>query len=199
VLERRFEQPVTAVRVNALERVNLNDFDVVVLPSGTYALLAGDEPLRRLREWMLAGGTLVTMAESSRWAASVKLLETPTELRGGKPDVPPPPGNASGGAGATPSQAGAEKGAFAYETAIQPERERPENTPGGILRVTLDQEHWLSSGQDADLQVLVESNRVFTPIRLDKGRTSRSGRGISSPSPRNRTIAPSPRPRRCSS
>jgi hypothetical protein len=166
VLERRFEQPVTTVRVNALERVNLNDFDVVVLPSGTYAPLAGDEPLRRLREWMRAGGTLVTMAESSRWAASVKLLETPTELRGGKPDVPPPSGGASAGA----APAGNEKGAFAYETAIQPERERPEITPGGILRVSLDQEHWLSSGQDADLQVLVEGNRVFTPIRLDKGR-----------------------------
>jgi hypothetical protein len=34
----------------------------------------------------------------------------------------------------------------------------------------MDQEHWLSSGQDADLQALVEGNRVFTPIRLDKGR-----------------------------
>jgi hypothetical protein len=34
----------------------------------------------------------------------------------------------------------------------------------------MDQEHWLSSGQDAELPALVEGNRVFTPIRLDQGR-----------------------------
>ena len=171
VLERRFGQPVTAVRVGSFGRVDLNDFDVIVLPSGTYAPLAGEDALRRLRGWMQRGGTLVTLAESSRWAASVKLLETPTELRGGRPDVPPPP---AGGPG-TPGSAGdsgkeAATEEFAYDTAIQPERERPENTPGGILRVAMDQDHWLSSGQDADLQALVEGNRVFTPIRLDKGR-----------------------------
>ena len=168
VLERRFGQPVTAIRVSSFGRVDLNDFDVVVLPSGTYAPLAGEDALRRLREWVRGGGTLVTMAESSRWAASVKLLETPSELRGGKPDVPPPSGG-SGTSGGSGSPEG-EKDEFSYDEAIQPERERPENTPGGILRVTMDQEHWLSSGQDADLQVLVEGNRVFTPIRLDKGR-----------------------------
>ena len=169
VLERRFGQRATAVRVSSLSRVDLDDFDVIVLPSGTYGPLAGDDELRRLREWMRGGGTLVTMAESSRWAAGVKLLETPTELRGGKPDVPPPTGTSAGASGGSGAP-GSEKDAFDYDKAIQPERERPENTPGGILRVTLDQEHWLSSGQDADLQVLVEGNRVFTPIRLDKGR-----------------------------
>ncbi len=34
VLERRFGQPVTAVRTDSLARANLADFDVVVLPSG---------------------------------------------------------------------------------------------------------------------------------------------------------------------
>ena len=34
----------------------------------------------------------------------------------------------------------------------------------------MDQEHWLSSGHDGELQAIVEGNRVFTPIRLDKGR-----------------------------
>jgi hypothetical protein len=172
ILERRFGQPATAVRVGSFARVDLNDFDVIVLPSGTYGPLGGDDALRRLREWIRAGGTLITIGEASRWAASVKLLETPTELRGGKPDV-----GATGASGApsAPSAPGApgtpdSTPTFDYEKAIQPERERPENTPGGILRVSIDQEHWLSSGQDAELQAIVEGNRVFTPIRLDKGR-----------------------------
>jgi hypothetical protein len=163
VLERRFGQPATAVRVGSFARADLNDFDVIVLPSGTYAPLAGDDALRRLREWMRAGGTLITLGEASRWAASAKLLETPTELRGGKPDVPPSGSSGSSAASDSPPS-------FDYDKAIQPERERPENTPGGILRVAVDQEHWLSSGQDSELQAIVEGNRVFTPIRLDKGR-----------------------------
>ena len=35
-LERRFGQPVTAVRVGSLGRVDFTRVDVLVLPSGTY-------------------------------------------------------------------------------------------------------------------------------------------------------------------
>ena len=66
VLERRFEVSVTAVRVGSIDRVDLDEFDVVVLPSGTYGPLAGEEPLRRIRDWARRGGTLVTIAEASR-------------------------------------------------------------------------------------------------------------------------------------
>ena len=177
-LERRLGVKTSAVRVGSFARAELEDFDVIVLPSGTYAPLAGEDAIRRLREWVRGGGTLITLAEASRWAASVKLLETPTELRGGKPDVAERPGGSGSGsapaaapsAGATGSSATSTPPAFDYDKSIQPERERPENTPGGILRVAMDQEHWLSSGQDADLPALVEGNRVFTPIRLDAGR-----------------------------
>jgi hypothetical protein len=177
-LERRFGVKTSAVRVGSFARADLGDFDVIVLPSGTYAPLAGDDAVRRLREWLQGGGTLITLAEASRWASSVKLLETPTELRGGKPDVPTTSSGSSSSSGSAGSSGSSgSSGApdatappFDYDKAIQPERERPENTPGGILRVTIDQEHWLASGQDAELPGLVEGNRVFTPIRLDKGR-----------------------------
>ena len=103
VLERRFGIPVTAVRLSAMPRVALHDFDVIVLPSGTYAPLAGEESLRRLRDWIRGGGTLITIADASRWAAGerVNLLETRTELRGGRPETDPAPAGAgvAGGAG----------------------------------------------------------------------------------------------------
>ena len=185
VLERRFGVRASAVRVGSMSRADLDDFDVIVLPSGTYGPLAGDEPLRRLREWVRGGGTLITLADATRWAASVNLLETPAELRGGKPDTPERTGSSGSGSSgpadpsapsgsasppASGSQAASGASSFDYDKAIQPERERPENTPGGILRVMMDQEHWLTSGQDGELQAIVEGNRVFTPIRLDKGR-----------------------------
>jgi hypothetical protein len=183
VLERRFGIPVTAVRLSSISRVGLHDFDVIVLPSGTYAPLAGEDSLRRLRDWIRGGGTLVTLADASRWAAGerVNLLETRTELRGGRPETEPAGGAgtaAAGGAGTAGGAAGGGSGSsgagsaapFDYDKSIQPERERPENIPGALVRIAIDEEHWLSSGQDGEMQVLVEGQRVFTPLRLDRGR-----------------------------
>ena len=108
----------------------------------------------------------------------INLLETRTELRGGRPEVAKRPaaanttgGNSQGANGSNSSNAAASTPPpFDYDKSIQPERERPDNIPGGILRVKIDEEHWLSSGEDAVMQVLIEGRRVFTPIRLDRGR-----------------------------
>ncbi len=161
VLERRYGQSATAVRVNSLGRVDLRRYDVLILPSGNYPI-SGDS-LRRIRDWVNAGGTLITLAEASRWAAreSVGLLDTRTELRDGNPETD---------AAAPPAKIEAGRAPATFNQAIQPSREQPELTPGAILRVQLDEDHWLSSGTDGEIQALVESTRVFTPIKLDKGR-----------------------------
>jgi hypothetical protein len=161
-LERRYQQAVTAVRVSALSRVDLRRYDVLVLPSGNYTPALSGDALRRLKDWISAGGTVITLAEASRWAAreSVGLLDTRTELRDGSPDTETP----------APARADAARKPFDFEQAIQPTREPPELTPGAILRVQLNAEHWLSAGTDGELQALVEGTRVFTPIKLDRGR-----------------------------
>ena len=133
------------------------------MPSGTFAAIAGDA-LRRLKDWISAGGTLITIAEASRWAAreNVGLLGTTTELRGGKPDVEAAekPGDKKDGA-AQPID---------LDKAILPERERPDALPGALLRAALDTEHWLAAGTDGEIQVMVEGSRTSPPIKLDKGR-----------------------------
>jgi hypothetical protein len=138
----------------------------LILPSGTYAFSA--DSLRRIKDWVSAGGTLITIAEASRWAAreSVGLLDTRTELRDGAPESDPT--GPSGTVKSDKPEPASKTGDFAR--AIQPAREQPELTPGAILRVQLDDDHWLSSGADGEIQALVESTRVFTPIKLDKGR-----------------------------
>jgi hypothetical protein len=167
VLERRYGQQVTAVRTSSLGRVDLRRYDVLILPSGTYTFNA--DALRRIKDWLSAGGTLVTLGESSRWAAreSVGLLDTRTEMRDGTPETD----TIAGPSGAIKS----DKPEPATKTtdfirAIQPAREQPELVPGALLRIALDDDHWLSSGTDGEVQALVESTRVFTPIKLDKGR-----------------------------
>ena len=162
VLERRFGFAVSAVRVSSLGRLDLGKVDVLVLPQGAYSNAFNDEAVRRLREWMRGGGTLVTLGEASRWAASekVSLLDTRAELRGGKPDIEEKDKDKKP---ADPPQP------FDYDKAVQPERERPENIPGAVVRVRLDLEHWLASGTDGEIQAIVEGQRVFTPLKLDKG------------------------------
>jgi len=159
VLERRYGQAVTAVRTSSLGRVDLRRYDVLILPAGNYAAALGADSVRRIKDWIGLGGTLITLGEASRWAAreSSALLETRTELRDGSPESD----------AARPSAANR---AADYDQAIQPLRESPELIPGAILRVKLDVEHWLSAGTDGEIQALVEGTRVFSPIKLDRGR-----------------------------
>lgn len=163
-LERRFGQPVTIVRGSSFGRAQLADYDVIILPAGSYSSVIGGAMLDRVREWMRTGGTLITLGEASRWAASAGLLDTSTELRDGRPDRPAPAG-AQGGdnARATPPDK------YDYDAAITPARERPDSTSGVIARVSMNMEHWLSSGTDGEIQAMVEGNRVFKPLTLDHG------------------------------
>ena len=157
VLERRYGQRTTAVRASSLGRARLADYDVVVFPSGNYGAAVGDGLVDHLQAWMRDGGTLITMAESSRWAARAGLLATETERRGGRAEGDDPP------AGDTPEQP------IEYLDAISPVNESPEGVPGAILRTLLDTEHWLAAGTDGEIGVLVEGSRVFRPITLDEG------------------------------
>ncbi|MGB1779837.1 MAG: M14 family zinc carboxypeptidase, partial [Longimicrobiales bacterium] len=157
VLERRYGMPVTAVRGRSLGRANLSDYDVIVLPSGNYSSVIGSGLLDRLRSWMSDGGTLITMANATSWATRAGLLSTTTERRGGRAAGTDAPSDG------TPDQP------IEYLDEIVPEDEAPEGVPGAILRVVLDRNHWMSSGTDGEIGVLVEGSRVFSPMTLDDG------------------------------
>jgi len=170
VLERRYGQPVTAVRVSSLRRLDLARYDVLILPSGDYDETIGTAVVKRIRDWVNAGGTLVALGEASRWLTREKvgLLDTKTELRDGRAEAEPSTDEKK--EEKTPAkEKDAKPEPFELEKAIQPERERPDAVPGALLRVTLDPEHWLAAGTDGEIHAIVESRRVFTPLKLDKG------------------------------
>jgi hypothetical protein len=171
ILERRFGVRVTAMRTSTLQNFNMSGYDVLVLPSGSYNY--SEDALRRLKDWIRNGGTLITLAEATRWAARdrVGLLSTDTLMRDGSPERDAPEAGAqAGGPGGQPSAAKPDTSKpFDFDKAIQPERERPENLAGAILRVTLSPYHWLSAGLDGDIQAVVEGARVFAPLKLDAG------------------------------
>ncbi len=157
VLEQRYGQRTTAVRASSLGRVDLSDFDVIVFPSGNYGDVVGDGMQDDLSGWMRSGGTMITMSESTRWAARAGLLATNAERRGGRAEGDDPPTSESADQ------------PIDFLQAIAPSDEAPEQTPGAIVRGTLDTGHWLASGTDGEIGVLVEGTRIFAPITLDRG------------------------------
>ncbi len=157
VLERRYGLRASAVRTSTLGRATLSDYDVIVFPSGNYASAVGQALVERIQAWMRDGGTVVTMAESTAWASRAGLLATSAERRGGRKEGTPAP------AKGTPEQP------IDYLDAIAPADEAPEQTPGAILRVLLDTDHWLSAGTDGEIGAMVDGTRVFSPITLDRG------------------------------
>jgi hypothetical protein len=157
ILEQRYGQPVVAVRASSLGRADLAEFDVVILPSANYSGSIESGMVDQLQNWMSDGGTLITMANSTAWATRVGLLSTSVERRGGRAADDEAP------SGGTPDQP------IEYLAEIVPADEPPENVPGAILKVILDQNHWLSAGTDGEIGVLVVGSRVFSPMTLDDG------------------------------
>jgi len=157
VLERRYGQRTTVVRASSLGRVTYSDYDVIIFPSGNFGSAMNEGAVDGLRRWMRDGGTVITMAESTRWATRSGLLSTTAERRGGRAEGTDAPD------ADTPDQP------IEYLDEISPEDESPEGVPGAILRVILDTEHWLASGTDGEIGVFVQGSRVFRPITLDEG------------------------------
>jgi hypothetical protein len=157
VLERRYGTRTTAVRASSLGRATLSDYDVIIFPSGNFGSAVGDGLVDDLRGWMSDGGTMITMAESTRWATRAGLLSTTAERRGGRAEGTDAPDTD------TPDQP------IEYLDEISPEDESPEGVPGAILRVLLDTDHWLAAGTDGEIGAFVQGSRVFRPITLDEG------------------------------
>ncbi|WP_442845188.1 M14 family metallopeptidase [Leeuwenhoekiella sp. H156] len=62
--EQQIDYPVTSIRADELSRVNLNDYDVLVMPDGRYSL--SDEALDQIRSWVRSGGNVVAIRGALR-------------------------------------------------------------------------------------------------------------------------------------
>ncbi len=65
LLDQRIGMPVTKVDLVNFPRVNLSDYNVMVMVGGTYS--AEKTMTDKIRNWVQAGGTLITMKTASEW------------------------------------------------------------------------------------------------------------------------------------
>lgn len=173
VIEGQFNYPVTPVRVDNLARTPLDGFDVLILPDsspffGGYGSRLNDRALTSLKGWIQRGGTLVTLAGATAWAADkdVDLLAIRSEqqARDEKPDDP------------IDLSADSQPGRVIeadnqYQQLVLPNSQPPRDNPGVLLKAIVNADHWLSAGVASELNVLARGQRVFTPMPQDRGAT----------------------------
>jgi hypothetical protein len=178
LLEQRYGVPVTPLRTHDLPRVDLDRFTVLILPeSSGYGTSLGKNGAEAIVGFVERGGVLVTLGTATKWLTddNVKLLASEVESRQ-KPKVADKdaakdktPVRPEGGEPAAKPVDKPVDEPFDYEKAITPDKERPPVSPGAILRVTIDPDHWLGFGYQGAASVVHDSSNILTPVKLDRG------------------------------
>jgi hypothetical protein len=142
--------PVTRIAGRSLPEVDWTQFDVCVLPNGDYG--EADAPpadvVRRLRDWVHGGGTLIVSGGAAEWAAGdkVKLLSSKLTHRKSEEDKP------------------------AAKKKAKVEKEMPLEVPGVFLKTTVDEDHFVTWGMDKTAVLYFHGNRLFTPLKKTVGK-----------------------------
>jgi hypothetical protein len=173
VLERQFHYPVTAIRTRQLGAADLSQFQTIIIPDDTgegYASILSDGGMRRLRDWVRAGGTLVaTGPNASQFLTEerLKLLSTQEEDAAKEP--------AGEGPAAKPAEAAPKKAPKLiaderdFEAAIQPESELPGSLHGAIAKIRIRTDEWVAAGVPETVYALVSGQSIFEPVKADHG------------------------------
>jgi hypothetical protein len=85
MLDTKFGIPVTKLDRQHIGRVDFGNYDVVILPSGSYGFIEGDR-LEDLRRWIRNGGTLIALRSATQWAVANRLAPN-TEMVSREPDT----------------------------------------------------------------------------------------------------------------
>ncbi len=165
MIEHQIGYPVTVVRTADFNRLRLNRYQVLIMPSsfGSYGRVLGEHGAKKLDTWVRDGGVLIGTGTALRYLASddVDLLSIRRENQVKTDITPAPEGNTVDGKLFTSEEE--------MRTAIEPENERPDSVPGAFAYASVDADHWLASGVHSDLNVLIRGSDIYTPTKLNTG------------------------------
>ncbi|MCU1258710.1 MAG: peptidase carboxypeptidase [Bryobacterales bacterium] len=175
VLERQFGYPVTPVRTQQLGTADLSQFQVIILPEagfadGGYADVLGSGGVRRLKQWVADGGTVIGIGTAVQFLADAKTGLLPIQQESRVPEASPASGDSHKPSSEDARPAGK---AFAkeadFEKAIQPDSELPTSLRGALVRCKVDREQWITAGVPDTVYAMVSGTSIFTPIKIDHG------------------------------
>jgi hypothetical protein len=171
--ERRYGIRFTPVSVRWLNSGDLSAFNVIIIPdasSGALNRTLGKDGADRIREWMQAGGTLVTMGGASEWAARENVNLTSARLvgAGAERDTTGIPSATidTAAARARAKERANDKSRSADDllatTSPTASNATPIELAGSHFDVVLDRTHWLTDGYDQPrLTVMMMGSSFF--------------------------------------
>lgn len=65
--DRQLKYPVTLVNSDRIGRTDLSDFNTLILPSGSYGSVLGEDELGELKEWVRQGGRLILFGSANSY------------------------------------------------------------------------------------------------------------------------------------
>ena len=160
-IERELRYPVVPVTLAALGRMNLDEYNILILPSGSPGRMwreLGEGGASKLKDWVRSGGLVIAIGDAvgllSRKELDLTTVKDITDEGDKKAETPakdttiatsaepaPPLVSPSAGGGTT-----------------------PEFIPGVIFRATLDRTHWLTYGYTGDhLPVFLFTSTLLKP------------------------------------
>jgi hypothetical protein len=182
-LEQRLGLGFTALKIDQLKSSPLGRYDCLIFPHGSpaaYQEALGEGGIARLKRWAEDGGTLVLVKGAAAFAtrkgvewttATLKRHQATVRLffeEGSEPAATPAPSASEARRAVRRDEAG-ETAKAGAEEAKPPTREMDlVRTPGALLRVKIDPEHFLGFGYSADIGATISSNYAFTISRQGK-------------------------------
>ncbi|NAS29806.1 zinc carboxypeptidase [Flavobacteriaceae bacterium R38] len=73
LLDTRMDMPITKIPMRNFSRINLDNYNTLVMVSGNYNRLGANQQ-KRIKEWANKGNTLITIGSASKWIIDNKLV-----------------------------------------------------------------------------------------------------------------------------
>jgi hypothetical protein len=145
-----FEQiigyPATLIKTNQIDKINLQDFTTIIMPSGNYSDM--EIKSEELKEWVNQGGTLIAIAHASSWLEKTRIfgIVAGTENQ---------------------NEVESEEHKMIASTRIFADRYREKlsnASSGAFIQCSVDNTHPLGFGLPPDLFVLKTNELIYSPI-----------------------------------
>ncbi|GAC25685.1 secreted protein containing N-terminal Zinc-dependent carboxypeptidase related [Paraglaciecola mesophila KMM 241] len=167
VIEQQFGYPVNAIRTSTLASADIRHYQVLILPAGRYHSGLGQAGAQNIKQWVEAGGVLITLGSATRFAADadIGLLDIKRELAIKEEGSAEKPDDELS---TVPGKAYVNREDLVKDS--ENSEESPDFVAGILANVEVDQEHWLTAGVAPEVVGLVYGNDIFAPIRLASGK-----------------------------
>ncbi len=157
-LEHELGARVTPINLASLGTVRLEDYNVLIIPSGSASRMArelGEGGAAKLKAWVQSGAAVIGFGDAAELLGRKELDLTTVKAIAFD-------STAAKDTAVTPAMGDAPLLMAASATGGN----EPAYVPGSIFRATLDQSHWLTGGYtQRELPVLIESSTFLQPSR----------------------------------